>query len=139
MTDRHNDVCGNGYAESRRNRPPMSHFPCKNASPVKEAFLSIWRGSFPNVLNLSDTLKDHLGNNGGTYVGADEDDYTHQNDAPAALGEDIQVFADRNARISQDRSAELEEPYILNGRIDKIGAGEARIGQDTSELSLIHI
>ena len=111
----------------------MSHFPCKNASPVKEAFLSIWRGSFPNVLNLSDTLKDHLGNNGGTYVGADEDDYTHQNDAPAALGEDIQVFADRNARISQDRSAELEEPYILNGRIDKIGAGEARIGQDTSE------
>ena len=84
-------------------------------------------------LNLSDALQDHLGDNGGADVGADEDDYTHQNDAPATFGEDIQVFADGNACISQDRSAELEEPYILNGRIDKIGAGEARIGQDTSE------
>ena len=75
-------------------------------------------------LNLSDTLQNHLGDNRGADVSADEDDYTDQDDAPAALGEDIQVFADRNARISQDRSAELEEPYILNGRIDKIGAGK---------------
>lgn len=78
-------------------------------------------------LNLSDTLQNHLGDNRGADVGADEDDYTHQNDAPAAFGEDIQVFADGNACISQDRSAELEEPYILNGRIDKIGAGEAMV------------
>lgn len=97
----------------------MPHFPCKNAPPVKEAFSYIPYGYFPYVLNLSDALQDHLGNNGGADVGADEDDYTHQNDAPAAFGEDIQVFADGNTRISQDRSAELEEPYILNGRIDK--------------------
>lgn len=133
MTNRHTDVCGNGYAESRRNRPPMPHFPCKNAPRIKEAFLSIPYGYFPYVLNLSDALQDHLGNNGGADVGTDEDDYTHQNDAPAALGEDIEILADGNARISQDRGAELEEPYILNGRIDKIGSREARIGQNTSE------
>ena len=88
--------------------------------------------SFFRLLNLTDGFQNNLCNDGRSDIGTDEYHNTDKNDSPAALGKDIKVLANGNPRISKNRCAELQEPYVLYIVIDNVTSRKSRIGEDTT-------
>ena len=84
-------------------------------------------------LNLSQILQNTLRDNRTANISANKYDNRQHNNTPAGLSKGIEVFADRNAGISQNRCAKSHKADMLNIAVDNIAAGHAGNRHDAAQ------